>query len=247
MSMRRLRCVGLMCAALLAPAALVTPAAGGTQAAGGTPATPATLPAPGVSSAPGSATPAPELATLYVARRGWHIDVGFAAADIEAALAPVASHFPGVRYLFFGFGDERYLLAKHRNSPLILAAALLPGRGMVLATALTATPAEGFGDVHVIALSVTRPQLRAAQEWVRQTLAADPGIASLAPGPYEGSAYFSSNARYSAFHTCNTWAAETLKAAGLSVHSAGVVFAGQLWSQVRRLKRRSIAADVPAY
>ena len=42
---------------------------------------------------------------------------------------------------------------------------------------------------------------------------------------------------YSAVHTCNTWAAETLRAGGLPVHAAGVIFAGQLWTQMSRLQR----------
>ena len=56
-------------------------------------------------------------------------------------------------------------------------------------------------------------------------------------GPYEESVYFLATQKYSAFHTCNTWGAEALRAAGFHVHTAGVIFAGQLWIQARRLKR----------
>ena len=61
-------------------------------------------------------------AVIYVARRSWHIDVGFAVADLQPPLNAVAAQFPGVRYLFFGFGDRHYLLAKDRNAPVLLAA-----------------------------------------------------------------------------------------------------------------------------
>jgi hypothetical protein len=43
--------------------------------------------------------------------------------------------------------------------------------------------------------------------------------------------------KYSALHTCNTWASEVLRAAPLRTHRWGVLFAGQVWSQVRRLQR----------
>jgi hypothetical protein len=56
-------------------------------------------------------------------------------------------------------------------------------------------------------------------------------------GPYEDSLYFQATPKYSAFHTCNTWAAEALRIAGLPVHSGGVIFSGQLWSQVVRINR----------
>lgn len=187
------------------------------------------------------ARPAPQDSeVIYVVRRGWHIDIGFAVADIQPPLTSLASEFPGVRYLFFGFGDQRYLMAKDRNAPVLLAA-LWPGRGMILATGLTAPPPDAFGASQVIALAVTARQERDAQAFVWQSLArgptdtADGPVESYARGPYEGSLYFTAKPKYSAFHTCNTWAAEALQAAALPIHVVGVVFAGQLWVQVRRL------------
>jgi hypothetical protein len=41
--------------------------------------------------------------------------------------------------------------------------------------------------------------------------------------------------RYSALYTCNTWAADTLRSAGLPVRSTMTLLAGQLWRQVTRL------------
>ena len=181
---------------------------------------------------------------IYVVRRGWHIDVGFASADIQQPMNSVAAQFPGVRYLFFGFGDRRYLLTKNRNAPVLLGA-LWPGRGLILATALGSPPQEAFGATQVIALVVSREQSRRAQEFIRRTLdqpsTEDPEksvMAPYAPGPYEGSLYFAATPRYSAFHTCNTWAAQALATAELPIHSSGVLFAGQLWGQVRRLETK---------
>jgi hypothetical protein len=54
-----------------------------------------------------------------------------------------------------------------------------------------------------------------------------------AVGPYPGSLYFGATPGYSGVHTCNTWVAEVLNAGGLPVRSAGVIFAGQLWTRVR--------------
>jgi hypothetical protein len=64
-------------------------------------------------------------------------------------------------------------------------------------------------------------------------------------GPYEESAYFLGKRKYSALHTCNTWGAEALRAAGFHVHTGGVVFAWQLWVQARRLKRLEDRAAGP--
>ena len=62
-------------------------------------------------------------------------------------------------------------------------------------------------------------------------------------GPYDDSVYFLATHKYSALHTCNTWGAEALRAAGFRMHTAGVIFAGQLWIQARRLKREQERAD----
>jgi hypothetical protein len=195
---------------------------------------------------PGAAqsSPAPQdSAVIYVARRGWHVDIGFAAADLQPPLRSLLDEFPGAQYLFFGFGDRRYLLAKNRNAPVLLAA-LWPGRGMILATGLTSPPTLAFGVRRVAALAVTVRQARDAQAFVWYSLdkrsESDP-VRSYARGPYEGSLFFAATPKYSAFHTCNTWVAESLAAAALPIRSGGVIFAGQVWSQVRRLEKKQSA------
>jgi hypothetical protein len=179
--------------------------------------------------------------TLYLARRNWHIDVGFAARDLSPSLAFIAHRFPQAQYVFFGFGDRHYLLAKGKGTST-LAGALFPGPGMILVTAIENSPSQAFGARHVLEFTLPAPQAAAAQDFVRRELAGAGGesrnsgeIPPVAAGPYEGSVYYAAVARYSALHTCNTWGAEALKAAGLRVHSRLVVFAGQLWNQARKI------------
>jgi hypothetical protein len=175
---------------------------------------------------------------IYVVRRGWHIDIGFDTADLVPPLAGLTAEFTGVRFLFFGFGDRRYLQSKERNVPVLLGA-LLPGRGLILTTGLTSTPQLAFGARQVIALHVPADRARDAQSFIWHTLdwPHPDGAHSEAAGPYAGSFYFAAKPGYSALHTCNTWVAEALAASGLPIHSAGVVFASQLWRQVRRLEQ----------
>jgi hypothetical protein len=198
------------------------------------------LPLPGcmaVRGAPSVPSVAPPTAVIYVVRRSWHIDVGFAAGDLTPALSSLAEGFPGVHFVLFGFGDRRYLQSRSKRLPNMLGA-LWPGPGLLLMTALTGTPAQAFSERAVIVLPVSAQQLRAAQASVQASLAMGNGAPlSDGPGPYEGSAYWRASEEYSAFHTCNTWAAEVLRAAGLPIRSSGVLFAGQLWRQTRRVSR----------
>ena len=185
------------------------------------------------SSAP---TRSPDPSTvIYVVKRSWHVDIGFATADLQPPLASLRKEFPNSRYLLFGFGDRHYLLDKDRGFGGMLAA-LWPGAGLMLVTGLDDSMQAAFGEDNVIEIPVTPAQARLAQQFVWQSLSADRGsVAPLRAGPYEGSLYYAASIGYSGWHTCNTWAAEGLRAAGLPVHSFGVAFAGQLWGQARRL------------
>jgi hypothetical protein len=162
---------------------------------------------------------------------------------LEPPLQSLAAQFPGARYVFFGFGDQHYLLAKNRNGPVLLGA-LWPGKGLILATTAASTPQAAFGEEQVIALTVTASQAHSVQAFIGRSLNKD-AVQPYAQGPYEGSLYYAATPKYSALHTCNTWAAEALKAAPLPVHSVGVIFAGQLWGQVRRLAHRRLSLSNP--
>ena len=118
---------------------------------------------------PASAAELREIDTLYVVRRGWHIDLGFAVKDMQPTLRRVADHFPGARYLLFGFGDRRYLTTKGWHVPAMLTA-LWPGRGLILTTALRGTPEEAFGPANISRLVVSEAQYREVQEYVWRSL-----------------------------------------------------------------------------
>jgi uncharacterized protein (TIGR02117 family) len=184
-----------------------------------------------------AANAAADSSTIYIARRGWHIDIGMAAADLSPPLSQAIAALPGARYVFFGFADKHYLLAANHHAPVLLSA-LWPGAGIVLTTGLSNSPAEAFGTTHVIRLNVLQSQMRDLQAFIWRSLRTQDGLLAIyRQGPYEGSVYFLAAKKYSAFHTCNTWGAEALRAAGFRVHTAGIIFAGQLWTQARRLKR----------
>lgn len=176
--------------------------------------------------------------SLYVVRRGWHIDIGFPARDLEPPMASLRDTFPGAEYLLFGFGDRQYLLANGRG--LSLLKALWPGAGIMLIRGVR-TPAQvEFGESHVVRIEVTLAQSRRVQAFVWNSLTTHAGVARpMVAGPYAGSFYYASPQRYSLLHTCNTWAAQALKSGRLPIRSTGVALAGQLWHQVRQLARMS--------
>src|ERR1039458_10254570 len=64
---------------------------------------------------PPTATLPPATTIIYVIRRSWHVDIGFAAADLQPPLAALRSDFPDAHFLLFGFGDRHYLVDHDRG------------------------------------------------------------------------------------------------------------------------------------
>jgi hypothetical protein len=116
--------------------------------------------------------------------------------------------------------------------------ALWPGPAVVLVTAVN-DPARAFGDSQVIELALRPDQARAVQAFIRTSMS-EVTLTPLAAGPYDDSAYYAAGPRYSALHTCNTWAAEALAAGDQPIRTKGVILAGQLWSQALRLARAAV-------
>ena len=175
---------------------------------------------------------------VYVARRGWHIDIGFEAADLKPPLDSLMAELPRGNSLFFGFGDRRYLDSENRHAP-VLVAALWPGRGLILVTALAPPASDAFGASQVIALKVSANAARDLQAFIWHSVE---DYRPYRRGPYEGSVYFTARPKYSALYTCNTWAAQALVAAGLPIRASGTLLAAQLWGQVRRVAKSQSTA-----
>nr|WP_294524912.1 DUF2459 domain-containing protein [uncultured Rhodopila sp.] len=185
-------------------------------------------------------------AVVYVIGRDWHTDIGLPVDEIAGPLAEVERPFPGVRVLTFGFGDRRFLLTRDR-SPLSMLAALLPGRGALLITALGTDPAPAFGAAHVVRLHISADELSRlrARLWreFEHTTGNQPVL--LAEGPYPGSLFYAASATYSGLYTCNTWTADVARAGGLAMPAAGVLFAGQVMGPARWLASRQALLHRP--
>ncbi|HZR35638.1 MAG TPA: DUF2459 domain-containing protein [Nevskia sp.] len=176
----------------------------------------------------------PPPASAYVLRRGRHTDLVLPVAGLDERLSTLTADFAAPRYLVFGFGDRQYMLATHRNAWHALLAPL-PGAGVVLVTGLQETPQQAYGAEHLAPLRLSAAQLRELQRFVWDSLEQDPpgAVRPYLPGQLPENVYYASTRTYWGFYTCNTWTAEALQKAGLPVRSGGVLFAGQVWDQIR--------------
>jgi len=178
----------------------------------------------------------PRTETLYVISRDWHTDIGLPVDSIHSSLGVLRQASPGARYLVFGFGDRQYLMARQTTFADMLLA-LFPGPGVMLVTALRASPSEAFGARNVVALGVSRAEVDRVSQFLWGYFDKDPAGLPLpnGDGPYPGSTFYASNGTYDAAHTCNTWTIEALQVGGLPVNATGVVFAEQVMEQAQHL------------
>lgn len=190
----------------------------------------------------GAADPAPSV--IYVISNGWHTEIGVPAERLTGPLALLGPAFPGARYLVFGWGQRAFYMAARPTWTEALRA-LLPAPSVVLVLGLGESPLHAFiGDVHVVALPVTQDGWSNLTAFLWQSFA-ETRVARperIAAGPYPASAFYASSSTYDGAHTCNTWTAEALHAAGLPIGADGVVFASQVMRQVRHLAARTDTA-----
>ena len=174
---------------------------------------------------------------VHLVARGWHTDVDLPADRLPPPLLPLARDFPGASHFLFGFGERAYWTRPDPTSADAFAA-LVPGPGVVLATALRVPPQAAFAAEDVVALPVTEDGLERLAAHLAVELREDGQVRRLAEGPYPGSRFYATGRRYSAAYTCNTWTADALQVAGTGVSAKGILFAGQLMARARAVAAR---------
>lgn len=188
---------------------------------------------------PSTGTPedGPRTRVVHLVARDWHTDVDLPADRLPAALAPLAEDFPGAAHFLFGFGERAYWTQPQPGSADALAA-LLPGPGVILVTALRAPPPSVFPPEDVVALPVTEEGLARLAAFLATELREDGEFRRMADGPYPGSRFYATSRRYSAAYTCNTWVADALHVAGTGIAPSGILFARQLIARARAVAAR---------
>jgi uncharacterized protein (TIGR02117 family) len=170
---------------------------------------------------------------VYVISGGWHTEVGLPVEAITGSLAVLKTVFPNARYLVFGWGARDYYMSQNPGIGDLLQA-VSSGPAVMLVIPLEISPEAFFGASNVFAVPAPREGIQRLAQFLWDYLAVDNDgqPRRISTGPYPQSVFFASTGTYSLGHTCNTWTAEALRAAGLPVSAAGVVFAGQVLDQL---------------
>lgn len=168
----------------------------------------------------------------YVVNRGWHVEIGLPTAELTAPLTFYRTVFPQARTLMFGYGKRTFFTAKV-ETPSDYLLGPFPGHAVIQVTGLLVSPSHAYPDTDVLALTLPPGGGAALSDFIWDQLGKDhtgePRL--VAPGNFPGSIFYAARSEYTLAHTCNTWVAQALQAAGLPVSPAGVVFSGQVMAR----------------
>ena len=104
----------------------------------------------------------------------------------------------------------------------------------MLVIPLQVAPEMFFGASNAFAMRASHQGIERLSQFLWDYLAADTETPPhrVGTGPHPQSIFYASAGTYNLGHTCNTWTAEALRAAGLPLTTSGVVFAGQVLDQL---------------
>ncbi|MHB8404689.1 MAG: DUF2459 domain-containing protein [Gammaproteobacteria bacterium] len=172
---------------------------------------------------------------LWVLDSGWHTGLILARSELGRPLAGLLQRLPHSQYFAFGWGNRKFYIAPHPTLGMDIAA-LFPSHSVVLVDGCDVAPRACLtSQVRLRSVSVSTNGIKRLDDFLAHSLQknAHGNYEPVAPGPDPDSEFFASGLSYDALHTCNTWTAEALQAAGLPVSYHGVIFANQIWRQVK--------------
>jgi uncharacterized protein (TIGR02117 family) len=170
---------------------------------------------------------------IYVVAGGWHTELALPMSAIGGPLVALKPSFANAKYLVFGWGARDYYMARDPGLDDLLRAAV-PGPAVMLVIPLQVSPEMFAGPGKTFAVTASRAGAARLWQFLWDYLAkgTEGGLQRIGAGPHPGSVFYASSGTFDLTHTCNTWTAEALRAAGLPVSSAGVVYPDQLLDQL---------------
>jgi hypothetical protein len=196
---------------------------------------------------PPCAVPLAGHGSLYVVSRGWHAEIGIPVDQLKGPLAVYHEVFPQARAVMFGFGKKTFITAPPESFSEYLLGPI-PGPAAIQVTGLAVSPADAYPPESTITLSLPPGGSEAVSDFLWNELGKDrtgaPRLLSLGSNPV--SVFYAARSGYSLLHTCNTWAADALHAAGLRISGDGVMFSSQVMSRSARAASGQCGPSVAA-
>ena len=170
--------------------------------------------------------------TIYFVHHEWHSGLAWAQQKPENFGAEEWKDAP---YVEVGWGDRQFYFAGDQSIPSMLRAVFIPSDS-VMHVASFQEPPEQFFKFPVFKIELSEAGFQNLLAYVKQTFAVNEKgdrLATIGKGQYGISNFYAAVPRYFSLFNCNTWAAEALRNAGLSVCPNRALLAKNLADQIK--------------
>ncbi len=177
--------------------------------------------------------------TIYFVQHDWHSGLAWAQQDKENFGAEDWQDAP---YVEVGWGDRQFYFAGDKSIPSMLRAVFIPSDSVMHVASFAEPPAQFF-KFPVLPIKLSEAGFQNLFAYVKKTFAVDKQgdrLAAISKGQYGVSNFYRAVPRYFSAFNCNTWAAEALRNAGISVCPNRAILAKNLGEQIKSLQNPPI-------
>lgn len=178
--------------------------------------------------------------SVFVVHDSWHAALVLRKGDITEKVVPELADFPTAEMIEFSWGDQDYFPDPNSGVFAALKAAFWSDGSVLHLVGFNGAVKDFYRAAEVVELRLSIDAFERLIVFIAVEFArTEPSLpAKPRPGLYTYSRFYRAAGKFSFARNCNTWVAEALNQAGLPIHPASVVTAGNLSGQL---------ADMPAH
>ncbi|MGJ0485243.1 MAG: DUF2459 domain-containing protein [Methylomicrobium sp.] len=170
---------------------------------------------------------------VYIVGQGWHVEIGIPVEELDENMSFYREIFPDARVIMFSYGKKTFFIAPANTVSEYLLGPF-PGSAAIQVVGLSVTPTEAYPPENTVTLLLPPNGSRSLSAHIWKDIVKDesgkPQI--IAHSTHPTGLFYAAHSEYNLFHTCNTWVANALHNAGLSVSDNNVIFSNQVMTRV---------------
>lgn len=176
--------------------------------------------------------------SVSIVHNSWHAAIVLRKSDLAERTMPELADFPSAQFIEFSWGDKDYFPDPQSGIFGAIKAAMWSSGSVIHLVGFTDTLEHFYRGATITELRLSPAAYERMVDYIDATFLREQssGRARAAPGLFSSSRFYPASRSFSLLRTCNTWIAEALEQAGLSISSTFVVTAGNLQSQLSAVK-----------
>jgi uncharacterized protein (TIGR02117 family) len=176
--------------------------------------------------------------SVSIVHNSWHAAIVLRTSDLAIRNMPELADFPSAQFIEFSWGDKDYFPDPQSGIFGAIKAAMWSSGSVIHLVGFTDTLEHFYRGATITELRLSPAAYERMVDYIDATFRREQssGRAHAAHGLFSFSRFYPASRSFSLLRTCNTWIAEALEQAGLSISPIFVVTAGNLQSQLSAVK-----------